>query len=378
MMSWYRIWAVTRKEIRHILRDRGTLSLVALMPLLLLFLMAYALTADVEHVPVAVLDMDRTPTSRAFIQQVAVGKDLVLAAQADSWDTIEAMLLREEVKAALVIGPGFERQLLAMQGMPLQVIIDGTEPESGGFAVDHIGRRAEEFAARMLADRLAAQGVPPEALEPIDLRLRVWFNPNLKNRVGILPGLISMVLGVPGMTIALTLAREHEHGTMEQLMASPVGRAELLLGKMLPHVAAGLLNVPLTTAAGMLVFHIPFHGNFGLFLFLSALFFFALLGMNILVGVFLRSQAAALALSMLLVFYPGFFLSGVFFPLSAMPGIVMLDAYGLPGTHYAIIARAVFARGVGLEVLWPYAGALFGLGVLFTGLAALFFQKRLA
>jgi len=377
-VSVHRIWAVTRKEFRHILRDRGTLFLVALMPVLLLFLLAYAVTADIRNVPVAVLDLDRTPTSRDFIQQIAVGQDLDLVAQIRSWDEIEGMLMREQVKAAVVLGPGFERQLFAMQGMPLQVIIDGTEPESGGFAVDHIGRRAEEFATRLLADHLAAQGIAPDALTPIDLRVRVWFNPNLKNSIGIVPGLISIVLGLPGMSIALTLAREHEHGTMEQLMATPIGRAELLLGKMLPYVAAGLLNVPLTTAAGMLVFHIPFHGNFGLFMGLSALFFFALLSLNILVGVLLRSQAAALALSMLLVFYPGFFLMGIFFPISSMPPIVLTEAYSLPGTHYAVIARALFVRGVGMEVLWPYAAGLFALGVVFTALAALFFQKKLA
>lgn len=377
-MSIYRIWAMTRKEFRHIVRDLGTLFLVTLMPLFLLFLLAYAVTADIRHVPVAVLDLDHTPTSRAFIQQISVGQDLTLIGQTSSWDEIEALLMRDRIKAALVIAPGFERQLFAMQGMPLQVIIDGTEPESGGFAVDHISRRAEAFATQMLADRLTAEGMDADALAPIDLRVRVWFNPNLKNSIGIVPGLVAMVLGVPGMSIALTLAREHEHGTMEQLMATPIGRAELLIGKMLPYVASGLLNVPLVTAAALLAFHVPFHGSFGLFLALSALFFFALLSMNILVGAFVRSQAAALALSMLVVFFPGFFLTGIFFPISAMPPIMLTEAYSLPSTHYAVIARALFVRGVGLDVLWPYAAALFALGVIFTGLAALLFRKKLA
>jgi len=377
-MSIHRIWAMTRKEFRHIVRDRGTLFLVTLMPLFLLFLLAYAVTADIRHVPVAVLDLDHTPTSRAFIQQISVGQDLTLTGQTSSWGEIEALLMRDRIKAALVIAPGFERQLLAMQGMPLQVIIDGTEPESGGFAVDHISRRAEAFATQMLADRLTAEGMDADALAPIDLRVRVWFNPNLKNSIGIVPGLVAMVLGVPGMSIALTLAREHEHGTMEQLMATPIGRAELLIGKMLPYVASGLLNVPLVTVAALLAFHVPFHGSFGLFLALSALFFFALLSMNILVGAFVRSQAAALALSMLVVFFPGFFLTGIFFPISAMPPIMLTEAYSLPSTHYAAIARALFVRGVGLDVLWPYAAALFAQGVIFTGLAALLFRKKLA
>lgn len=377
-MSFRRVWAVTRKELRYIQRDRATLFLVILTPTLLLLLFTYAITTDIEHVPLAVLDLDRSPTSRAFIQQITLGDDLDLQSRVQSMDEIEGALLREEVDAAVIIPPGFANDLLALRGMPLQVIIDGTEPTTGGYAVDHIARRAETFAGNLLTNQLRVLGINPGVMEPIDLRVRTWFNPNLEAKVDLIPGLVSMILGVPGMIVALTLAREHEHGTLEQLLVTPIGRAELIIGKMGPYVISGMVNVVITTAVAMVWFNVPFRGNFLLFLILSLVFFFALLSMGMIIGVFIRTQAAAMALSFLVVFLPGFFLTGIFFPLASMPQIVRLEAMSLPGSHYAIITRGSFITGVGLEVLWPYGAALIVLGFFFTAVAAFFFRKKLA
>ncbi|MCB9008542.1 MAG: ABC transporter permease [Ardenticatenaceae bacterium] len=377
-MSFRRLGAIARKELHHIWRDRSTLVLVLFTPTALLFLMAYALTVEIQHVPVAVLDYGRSATSRTFVQHLTAGDDLDLYAQVDSPDEIEAMLMRGEIKAALILPPDFDEALLALRGLPLQIIIDGTEPESGGFAVAHMGQRAEQFVGQLLAADLQAAGLSAAALQPIDLRVRTWYNPSLKSRNDLIPGLISIVLGFPALTVALTLAHEREHGTMEQLMATPVGRSELLLGKMVPYVVVGLLNAIFIPLLALLWFKVPFNGNFLLFFGLSAIFLFAILGVGLVIGVFMRSQAAALALSFLLIFFPGFFMTGIFFPTVAMPEIVRLEALGLPGTHYAVITRGIFLPGVGLEVLWPYAVMLFGLGVAFVGVAALFFRKKLA
>jgi ABC-type multidrug transport system permease subunit len=369
--------AVIRKEINHILRDRTTFVLVLLAPILLLFLMAYALTVDIEHVPIAVLDYDRSSTSRAFIQRITEGDDLDLYAMVDSLGDIENLLMHGEIKAALVINPTFEDDLLSLRGMPLQIVIDGTEPESGGFAVDHIGGRAEEFVGELLAGQMQFLGSSLDSLQPIDLRVRTLYNPALKPRVDLIPGLISMVLGFPALSVALTLAHEREHGTLEQVVATPVGRAELLLGKMIPYIIVGLVNVVVIPALARLVFHIPFNGSFPLFFVLSAVFLFAILSMGMIVGVFIRTQPAALALSFLVIFFPGFFLTGIFFPIASMPEMMRLEALGLPGTHYAIITRGLFLTGVGLDVLWPYGVMLIGLGLAFTAVGALFFRKKL-
>jgi len=377
-MSLRHIWAVTIKELRYIQRDRATLFLVIFTPTLLLFMMAYAVTADIKHVPLGVLDLDRSPTSRAFLKQITLGESLDLHSQVDSMDALEDLLLKEEIHIAVVIHPEFEKELLALQGMPLQVIVDGTEPQTGGYALDQILRRAETFAIDLLSSQLVASGVDPSVLEPIDMSVRTWYNPNRKANVDVIPGLLSMVLGLPGMTVALSLAREREHGTLEQLLATPIKRAELLLGKMSPYVLSGIVNVLITTAVAMLWFKVPFNGNFLLFLFLSAIYFFALLSMNMLIGVFIKTQAGAMALSFLVVFFPGLFLTGIFFPLVSMPPIVRMEAMFLPGSHYAIITRGIFITGIGLEILWPYALAMLVFGFLFTGVAALFFRKKLA
>jgi ABC-2 type transport system permease protein len=376
-MSPRHILAVTRKEIHHIFRDRSTFFLVLATPTLLLLLMAYALTVDIQHVAIAVLDFDRSPTSREFIQQITAGRDLDLYAQVNTQTEIESLLLSGEIKAALIIDPAFSSQLLSLQGMPIQVIIDGTEPESGGFAVDHIAWRAEEFLNQVLENQIQVAGNTDEVLHPIDMRVRTWYNPSLKPRNDLIPGLISMVLGFPALSVALTLAQEREHGTLEQLMATPIGRGELLIGKMIPYIIVGLINVIVIPFLAILWFEIPFNGNFVLFFLLSAIFLFAILSMGIVIGVFMRTQAAAMALSFLLIFFPGFFLTGIFFPIAAMPEIMRLEAMFLPGTQYAIITRGIFLTGIGIDILWVNALMLLILGFGFTGLAALFFRKKL-
>jgi ABC-type multidrug transport system permease subunit len=377
-MSFRHLWAVTRKEIQHIFRDRATFILVLITPTVVLLLMTYTLAVNIEHVPLAVLDYDQSPTSRAFIQRITAGEDLDLYAQVDSIAEIEDMLIQGQVKAAVIISPGFSRDLLSLQGIDLQVIIDGTEPESGGFAVEHIGWRAEAFANEILADQFQIQGIPLESLQPIDLRVQAWFNPGLKPIIDLVPGLISIVLGFPALTVALSLAREHEHSTMEQLLVSPIKRTDLLLGKIFPYILVGLLNVLIIPIFAILWFRVPFQGNFLIFLALSAIFLFAELSMGMVIGVFMKSQSAALAMSFLVVMFPGFFLTGIFFPITAMPEIARLESLFLPGTHYAIITRGVFLTGIGLGTLWPNAVMLLIIGTAFILIASLFFKKRLA
>ncbi|MFN2110342.1 MAG: ABC transporter permease [Anaerolineae bacterium] len=376
-MSFRHLRAVVRKEIRHILRDRSTLILVLLTPIAILFLMAYALTVDIEHVPVAVWDQDRTATSRAFIQRVTEGKDLDLYTYTDSFDAINELLMHDAIKAALIIQPTFERDLLSLRALPLQIIIDGTEPQSGNFAVEQIGGRAQAFVEALLIRRMPTLQVEAASLQPIDLRVRALYNPGLKPRVDMVPGLISMVLGMPALSVALTLAHEREHGTLEQIMVTPVSRTELLIGKIIPYIIVGLINVVVIPAVAEIAFHVPFNGSFPLFFALSAIFLFAMLSMGMLIGVFMHTQPAALALSFLLIFFPGFFMTGIFFPLASMPAEVRMEAMSLPGTHYAVITRGIFLPGVGMEVLWPYVLALAGLGVAFTAIGAFFFKKKL-
>ncbi len=375
MSAFAHLRAVIRKEIQHIFRDRATFILVLLTPLATLFVMAYALTVDIKHVPIAVLDLDRSAASRSFIQQVTVGVDLDLAAQVATLSDIDDLLMRGKIKAGLIIAPTFEQELSAGRGLPLQVVIDGTEPQGGTFAVQHISGRAEAFATQYLA-RLGGP-LQVETLQPIRIDVRARYNPGLRSQVDLVPGLISLVLGFPALSVALAIAHEREHGTLEQIMVTPITRAELLVGKMIPYIAVGLLNVLLIPLVAMVSFGVPFHGSFPLFFIFSLVFLFAMLGMGTLVGVFMKTQPAALALSFLVIFFPGFFLTGIFFPISSMPQELQLEAMALPGTHYAIITRAIFLRDAGMGTLWPHLVALVGLGLVFTAVSARFFQKRL-
>jgi ABC-2 type transport system permease protein len=339
--------------------------------------MAYALTVEIDHVPIAILDFEKSATSRSFIQRVIAGKDLDLQEYTPSYDRIEELLITGDIKAALIIAPTFSNSLINFSGIPLQIIIDGTEPETGGFAVDHIAWRTEEFIKDQLTFMDSDNNSASNSFTPIDLRVRTWYNPSLKPRVDLIPGLISMVLGFPALSVALTLAHEREHGTLEQLMSTPIRRGDLLIGKMIPYVIVGLINVIVIPALAMVWFKIPFNGNFILFFLLSAIFLFSIISLGLIIGVFMKTQAAALALSFLVIFFPGFFLTGIFFPIASMPELMRLESLGLPGTHYAIITRGIFLPGIGLDILWPYAIMLAGLGFVFTGIAALFFRKKL-
>jgi ABC-2 type transport system permease protein len=377
-MSFRHLWAVIRKEIQHILRDRGTFILVLITPTIVLLMMTYALSADIQHVPIALLDYDQSATSRSYIQHITAGDDLDLYIIVGSIEEIEELLTRGKIKAAVIIDPGFSEDLLALRGFSLQIIIDGTEPESGGFAVDHIGWRTEAFANQILASQFQTRGFALDSIQPIDLRIQAWYNPNLKPRVDLVPGLLSIVLGFPALSVALTLAREHEHSTMEQLLVSPITRIELLLGKMIPYIITGLINVIIIPLLAIVWFQVPFNGSFLLFFALSALFLFAELSMGMTIGVFMRSQSAALAASLLIVMFPGFFLTGIFFPIASLPEMARMESLFLPGTHYAIITRGVFLPGIGMNILWPSAIMLTVIGLAFTGIATLFFKKKLA
>ncbi|MCC6298959.1 MAG: ABC transporter permease [Anaerolineales bacterium] len=376
-MSLRHIWAITRKEFNHIVRDRATLILVLFTPTIVLLLMAYTLTVELKHIPIAVLDLDQSQTSQNFIERITAGQDLDLYASANSMDEIDAMMMRGQIKAAIIIAPGFAADLQKLKGLSIQVIIDGTEPQGGAFAAEHISQRAEEFINGALTRQLRARGIHFDSVQSLDVRIQTWFNPDLKARNALIPGLLSMVLGFPALSVALTLAHEREHGTLEQLLATPISRAELLLGKIIPYIIVGLVNVILIPLIAIAWFHISFNGNFPLFFALSALFMFGVLSLGMAIGVFMRTQAAALALSFLLIFFPGFFLTGIFFPLVSMPEEARLESMFLPGTHYAMITRGAFLSGVGLDTLWPYAVMLILLGVAYSSLAASFFKKKL-
>ncbi len=376
-MNVQRTLSVLRKEWWHIVRDRRTALLVTLSPVLFLVVLAYSFSVEIKQVALAVMDQDMSPLSRQYLATLTDSGDLVTCCAASSYDEIERWLVDGRVKAAVVIPPAFMARIEAGQPAAVQVIVDGTDPNTANHAITHIVGRTESFSGNLVLASLERRGYPAGGeIAPIDLRLRTWYNPSLKFLIGIVPALIGVVLGMPAVSASLAIAREKEWGTLEGLIATPIGRLELLVGKLIPYIFSGMISVVLCAAVAVLWFGVPFRGSFLTYLVLSADFLLATLSIGLLVSILVNSQQAAMIASLLVFLFPGFFLSGIFIPLSAM-GIMKMEAYMVPTTHYVFINRGIFLKGVGVDVLWPWAVALLGIGVVVLGLSMLLFKKQL-
>jgi ABC-2 type transport system permease protein len=379
-MNLLRVWAVMRKEMRHIVRDRRTFILVTASPVFLLVVMAYTFMVDIEHVAVAVMDRDATPLSRRYLAGLGGTGDVLVRYVADDYRQLERWLMTSEAKAAIVIPPGFEADLQAGQEAKVQVLVEGTEPMTANTAMQHVGGYTQQFALEIASEAAARAGLPLDetSLAPVELRMRTWYNPTLKMVIGFLPALIAMVMGMPAVTTTLALTREKEHGTLEQLIATPIRRSELLVGKLIPYVVSGLLAVVMCVIVAVYWFESPFEGSFVLYLVLAVAFLFASLAIALVMSVFVKTQQAAQLGAMLVFFFPGFFLSGIFYPLVSMEPLMKMEAYMVPTTHFVYISRGVFLKGQGLDALWPYALALLAMGMVFLLLAILLFKKKLS
>jgi len=376
-MNWRRVFSVMHKEWWHITRDRTSFVLLMLSPVLSLVTMAYAFSIDIKDVAIGVLDQDLSPVSRQYLAQLGSTDALRLEAWPQSLEEVEQVMMHGRVKAVVVIPRGFARDLERGRTASLQVVVDGTDPNTAGHAIEHIGAHTEHFAARHVEGQLAQAGLSMDRLSPIDLRLRAWYNPSLLFTVSMIPALVGVVLSVPAMAASLALAREREWGTMEGLIATPIRRGELIVGKLVPYVLAGMLSVPLCVATAVYGFKVPFRGSPWLYLAFSLVFLFATMSISMLLSVFTKSQQVAIMGSMIIFLFSGFFMSGLLIPFAVMSPVLKMEAFMFPTTHFVIISRGVFVKGAGLAELWGYVVALAGVGLLFLSLTALMFKKKL-
>jgi len=376
-MNWRRILSIIRKEWWHITRDKTSFGLLLLSPALALVTMAYAFSIDITDVGIGVLDQDRSPLSRQYISQLASTNALRLEAWPDYLEDVEPLMMRGQVKAVVIIPDGFERDLLSGRPTGVQVVVDGTDPNTAGHAIRHISGHTEYFAKEQIAQQLAQAGLPANIEDPIDLRLRAWFNPSLRYTVSMIPALVGIVLSVPAMAASLALAREREWGTLEGLIATPIGRAELIVGKLIPYILAGFLSVPLCLAVAVIGFKVPFNGSLTLFLVLSVIFLFATMSIALFLSVFASSQQVAILGSMIIFLFSGFFMSGLLIPFSLMGPMLKMEAFMFPTTHFVIISRSILVKGAGLAALQGFVLALLGIGVVFFALTVLMFKKKL-
>ena len=375
--SFGRTYAIVRKELLHIARNKVTLFLTIMSPALMTLVLMYSFTVDIKEVPVAILDNDRSPLSQGYASGLLSTSDVTIRRWALDYTDLERQLERGQIKAGIVIPSGFMDDVVAGRETSVQVLIDGTAPSAANHATAHIVGFTQNMAAEILRHDMAQIGYSDLSFQPVDLRIRTWYNPTLRAIVGYAPALLAVVMGMPGTMAAMTLAREKEHGTLEQLVATPIGRAELLVGKLVPYLLSGLVSVLLCTALIVYWFQVPFRGNIFIFLLLSTNFLLATLSIGLLMSVFIKTQQAAQLLAPLVFTIPAFFLSGIFIPLSSMDPLVRTMTYVLPSTHYVAIARQLFLKGWGLTQLWPYAAALLAIGTSLTALSIRLFQKKL-
>ncbi len=367
-----RLLAVARKELLHIVRDPRNLFLVTISPAFLLFLLAYIFSFEVTRLDLAVMDLDRSALSRAYLQTLSSTDEVVLAASVDGYEQAERLLVDGSADAAVVIPPGFGEAIHRGRAAQVQVVVDGADPLAGREVINSLTAQSSVF---VLAAGSQAASV---TLEPVEVRTQAWYNAGLESLLSMVPGLLSIVLVMPVLALALALTREKESGTLEGLMATPVSGLEYLSGKLLAYLATGLVSAVVAWLVAVLWFQVPFRGSLAVYLLLSGSYFLACMGASTLIANFVSSQQTAMFIVLLIFIVPGFFLAGLINPVSANSLIPMLTSYALPGTHFVEISRTVFLKGLGLAYLVQPALILLGMGLGALFLALLTFRKRIA
>lgn len=369
-----RLRAVIRKEVIQIRRDPWSLGMAFAIPMLLLFLFGSVLTLDVDNLPTVVFDQDRTQRSRELLERFEASGYFQIRARALGWDEVERALDSGRAQVGLVIPRNFARDLERGQVTPIQAMVDGSDSNTATIALAYVDTIVTRYSAQV-AVQLAGGPRPPVAVEA---RLRVWYNPDLESRVFIVPGLVAVIMTViGGLLSSLTVAREWEHGTMEQLIATPIRVSELVLGKLIPYVGIGLLDVLLAVAAGTLVFGVPLRGSFSLLLGFSLLFLLGAVGLGMLISVRSRTQLMASQLAMVATLLPSFMLSGFAAPIENMPRALQIVSYAVPARYFVTALKGIFLKGVGLRMLWPEALFLAVFAATVVALTLWAFRKRL-
>lgn len=369
-----RILAITRKEIIHIVRDPRTLSIMFLMPVIQLILLGYTATTDVEHLATAVLDQDHSTQSRELVNAYGASGYFDIRFYVSTEEELGGLIDAGKAKAGVLIPSGYARDLVGDHQAAITFLIDGSMPSvaSTAFSAAHTVAQAH---STLLIERV--YGIDVENQAGIDVRPRVWYNPDMKSADFMIPGLIAMILQVQStLMTALSIAREKEQGTIEQLIVTPLRSIELILGKVLPYVSISLFNLVEVLIIGVLWFGVPVHGNVLLLLALGVLALLVSLGIGVSGSTVAQTQQEAIFLIFFLML-PFIFLSGFFFPLEAMPRVLQWISYLIPLRYLLVIVRGIILKGVGLAVLWEQALALSVFAIVMLGLGASRFRKRL-
>jgi ABC-2 type transport system permease protein len=363
---------IVRKEFHQLFRDRRMLIPLFLGPVIQLILFGYAATVDVKNISLAVVDQDRTEESRALVSAFSQSGYFTVRANPESSAAVDVLLQTGRVRSALVIPLDFARRLGRGEPAALQVLIDGADANSATIIQSYVSLIVAKYGADLVGRALQGTIKPVAMIEP-----RIWYNPELKSSVWMVPGVISLILLLTTLIMtAMAITRERELGTFEQLIVSPIRPDELILGKTIPFVIIGFIDVILILLAGRLVFHVPIRGSL-VFLFGAAfIFLLTTLGTGLFLSTISRTQSQAM-MSAIFFMMPAMLLAGIFSPIESMPKIVQYLTYLNPLRYFGKTVRAILLKGSGPDVLWPELSALLAIGVTVFSLSALRFRKRL-
>ncbi|GIU79811.1 MAG: membrane protein [Bryobacteraceae bacterium] len=366
-MSGRRLRAVFVKELRHIARDWRSLAMALAVPLLLLLLFGYALTLDVDRIPTVIYDQDGTAESRELAERFRGSKFFQAAGAPEGYRDVVRRLDEGKALMAVVIPRGFARSAGAGETAKVQVLLDGSDSNTASIAAGYAEALVMAYSMELREKWIEKRGAG-KLEPPADLRARVLFNNALQSKNFIVPGLIAVILMlIAAMLTSLTIAREWENGTMEQLLATPVRPQELLLGKLAAYFVLGVADTVIALAVGVGLFGVPMRGSYLLLAVASALFLFGALCWGIFLSTVARSQLLAYQAALITSFLPAFLLSGFVFAIENMPWVVQQVTRIVPARYFVTILHGIFMKGVGIEVLWVpmlflliYAGIVFG------------------
>jgi ABC-2 type transport system permease protein len=352
MISRGRLAAIARKETLHVLRDWRSLGLAIAIPMLLILLFGYALDLDVDDVPTVVWDQSRTPQSRELLAVFNGSPYFSLGGHCDDYRGLQRELDSGRAMIALVIPSDFAAAINAGSPVSIQVLVDGSDANTGRLALGYATALGMIYN-QQLTVRYAEQAGLGRLPAPVEVAARAWYNPELRSTNATVPGVIAIVMMViAALLTSVTVAKEWELGTMEQLISTPLRVPELILGKLAPYLAIGFLDVLLAVAMAQWVFAVPLRGNPGLLFGMAVVFLVGALCMGLTIGIAVKQQVLAIQIALLATFLPALLLSGFMFAIRNMPQAIQLITYLVPARYFILLLRGIYLKGIGLEVMW--------------------------
>ncbi len=376
-LSLRTIRAIMRREFTDVLRDRRSLILTFLYPICMLVMYGYGIRYDVDNVPLTILDYDHTSESRDLVEQMIRSGYFNLVRWAHSERDVNRDLTTEASKAAVVIPPEFAAHIRAGEPVAVQALIDGSDSNTATIAQGYLLAMMARYSSAVAGSKSGAAATRLGA-PPIEVQSRVWYNPELKSVNFIVPGVIAVIMMIVGAIMtALSIVKEKERGTMEQILVSPIRPLEMMVGKIIPYVIIAFLDLMIVVGAGYAVFHVPIKGSLIPLTILSLLYLTSSLGTGVFVSTIADTMQNAMLAAIFLSLLPSILLSGFVFPIENMPIVIRFITYFFPGRYFVTAIRGVYLKGVGLSVLWPEALMLLCFSTAIVSLSASRFQEKL-